>query len=582
MTIRTSQAVRASRTGSLSVGVLALLCLFVFFWRLGGNGLFDLDEALYVACAREMRLSGDYVTPRINGERFFEKPPLVYWAAAAMFAALGVNEFAARLPAALSSALLTGLIFWFGGRQLGRRAGFLAAAFFALSPLVLGAARQLTMDALLDLWIALALLCFFMGRDTGRAGWYYGFWAACGLGVLTKGAPGLIFPVGIALLWIAFLERFQIRGLRRGILAARPLSGLLLFLIIVLPWHLAAWHANGDAFVQEYIVRQHLQRFRGGDEAHRAPFWFYLPGFLVGFFPWSVFIPAPLFGRLPQASPDPPESENRSDSGLSADNRARLLLKIWFAVIFLFFSASGSKLISYILPMYAAAALLAGDWCSRVIERQSARRGLLAGAGGGMAIALLCYLAVVFHQPVIRLVERVSGQSARIESVPPAFVELAAHLFGAGALATGLFFVLLLLRRALAAFGGLLAGMTLFVGVAVVEGLPVIDGFFMRPLHTLTRQAGQEALQGVPLAFYVGPPRRPSVYFYLPDALLQARSRETRRVQEYLNRSDVDRFLTHNRPALILTDEKRAARLLAQPSIHILARQDRWLLLRSE
>jgi 4-amino-4-deoxy-L-arabinose transferase-like glycosyltransferase len=573
---------RALCVHSRTVWLLALLCLFVFFWRLGGNGLFDLDEALYAVSAREMRLSGDYVTPRINGELFFEKPPMVYWAAAAMFAAFGVNEFAARLPAALSSAILTGMIFWFGGRQFGRRAGFLAAAFFTLSPLVLGAARQLTMDALLDLWIAFALFCFFMGRDTGRAGWYYGFWAACGLGVLTKGAPGLIFPVGIALLFLAFSERFQLRGMLRGIAAARPLHGLLLFSLIVLPWHLAAWRANGDAFVQEYIVRQHIERFRGGDEAHRAPFWFYLPGFLVGFFPWSVLIPAALFGRLPKTSPPSPEPQSLSDSGLSADNQARLLLKIWFAVIFLFFSASGSKLISYILPMYAAAALLAGDWCSRVMERQNARRGLLVGAGGGMAIALLCYLAVVFHHPVIRLIERISGQSARVESVPPAFLELAAHLFGAGALATGLFFVLLLFRRVKAAFGGLLAGMTLFVGVAIVEGLPIIDGFFMRPLHTLTRQAGQEALQGVPLALYIGPPRRPSVYFYLPDALMQARSRETRRVQEYLHSSDVDRFLAQTRPAIILTDEKRAARLLALPSIHIFARQDRWLLLRSE
>ncbi len=582
MTTGTSRSARDLWTGALAVWLLALLCLFVFFWRLGGNGLFDLDEALYVAAAREMRLSGDYVTSRINGERFFEKPPMVYWAAAAMFAAFGVNEFAARLPAALSSALLTGLIFWFGARQFGRRAGFLAGAFFALSPLVLGAARQLTMDALLDLWIACALLCLFMGRDTGRAGWYYGFWAACGLGVLTKGAPGLIFPIGIGLLFLAFSERFQLRGILRGVAAARPLAGLLLFLIIVLPWHLAAWRANGDAFVQEYIVRQHIQRFRGGDEAHRAPFWFYLPGFLVGFFPWSVFIPAALFGRLPKAATAASEPDTPADTKLSADNQARLLLKIWFAVIFLFFSASGSKLISYILPMYAGAALLAGDWCSRVIERQTARRGLLVGAGGAMAIALLCYLAVVFYKPVIRLIERISGQSARVESVPPAFLELAAHLFGAGALATGLFFVLLLLRRTRAAFGGLLAGMTLFLGVAIVEGLPIIDGYFMRPLHTLARQAGQEALQGGPLALYVGPPRRPSVYFYLPDALMQARSRETRRVQEYLNSTDVDRFLAQTRPALVLTDEKRAARLLAQPSLQIVARQDRWLLLRAE
>src|SRR5439155_1159727 len=142
--------------------LLAALCGLCFFWRLGSYGLFDLDEGLYVAAAREMRLTGDLVTPRVNGEPFFEKPPLVYWSAALMFRLFGVSELTARLPAALATTGLVFLVYVFGRRFFGRPSGLLAAAFFALSPLVLGAARELTTDAMLDLWIACALFAYFL------------------------------------------------------------------------------------------------------------------------------------------------------------------------------------------------------------------------------------------------------------------------------------------------------------------------------------------------------------------------------------------------------------------------------------
>src|SRR5579871_6161919 len=197
--------------------LLILICGLAFFWRLGGNGLFDLDEALYTESAREMRLSGDFVTPRVNGEPFFEKPPFVYWEAALLFRLFGTNEFVARLPSALASTLLVAILFAFGTRCFGRRAGILAACSFALSPLVLGTARQLTTDATLDLWIVCALISLFLAdiaanREGDRSqnsvvsrtskafppatGYWLltstatlrvaAFWVACALGVLTK------------------------------------------------------------------------------------------------------------------------------------------------------------------------------------------------------------------------------------------------------------------------------------------------------------------------------------------------------------------------------------------------------------
>jgi len=571
-------------TAPRSLGLLAVVCGLAFFWQLGGNGLFDLDEALYAACAREMHLRGDYVTPRVNGEPFFEKPPLAYWAAAAMFRLLGVNEFAARLPSALATTLLVGLIFWFGTRCFGRAAGLLAALGFALSPLVLAEARLLTMDALLDLWIAIALLCFFLDctrpatdapftPDTRHpTPWLLGFWAACGLGVLTKGAPGIALPMLIAGGFLLLAERFQMRRVLRAIARLCAPTGLLLFLLIAVPWHLAAWQASGDVFTSEYIVRQHLQRFQGGDTAHRAPLWFYVPGFLVGFFPWSLFLPAAFrkekaSGLPPSSFPSPPSS-------------ARLLLKVWAVVVFLVFSASGSKLISYILPMYPAAALLVGDWLARALERKEARRPLLIGAGAAFPMGLLLFGIVLFHAPIVRLIEAQTNRTGLLEQVPPAMIAWAARLFGMAALATGVCFVCLLWERRREAVGALAVGMTAFTGIAVIEGLPILDATFARPLQSLATEAGREAESGASLVLCVGPPRRPSVFFYLPDSLFRPRGKGEMQVFETTDDTTLRRFLAQHRPALLLTDRQRAERLLADSDFRLLRQRGRWALLR--
>jgi 4-amino-4-deoxy-L-arabinose transferase-like glycosyltransferase len=561
--------------GRIFFFLLVGICGLAFFWQLGGYGLFDLDEGLYAAAAREMYLHRDFVTPRVNGEAFFEKPPLAYWAAAGMMLLLGVNEFAVRLPAALATTAVVFLVYWFGGRYVGTRAGGLAACFYALAPLVFGEARQLTMDALLTFFFTVALFCFFLGYTTpspaGRR-WYYGFWGACGLAVLTKGLVGLLLPVLVAVVFLFFAERFGGRAVARAMVCACPLSGLLLFVAIILPWHLAAWRAERDLFWNVYILQQHIARFRGGDMAHRAPFWFFLPAFLVGFFPWSVFVPSAL--RVPH---------RREISGGPSENAtsvARLLLIVWAIVVFVFFSASGSKLVSYILPMYPAAALLVGGWCAQVIDQKEGQAALLAASGAAFLIGLLLFGAVYFHEAIIRLIEQQTHKPVPTDQVTPAMLRWATHQFGAAALATGALFLLLLLDRRRAAFAAAIAGMVVFAGVAVMEGLPVVNAAFCAPLQSLATQAGHESVSGVPIALYIGPPRRPSVLFYLPDKFFLRQSPPARSIPEWTNESEVHQFLAVHRPALILTTTTRARRLLSEPSIHLLASQPGWALLR--
>jgi hypothetical protein len=544
--------------------IMGLICFIAFFLRLGANGLFDLDEALYANAAREMVLRGDYVSPTVNGAFFFEKPPFVYWCSALCFHLIGINEFAARLPSAIASTLLSFLIFRFGSRHFGLRAGFLAGAFFALSPIVLGAGRQLTTDAMLDLWIAIALISFFSAATSADAKgkrWYYGFWGACAIGVLTKGAPGIILPLAVVLIYVVISEGFQIRAVFSRLWETKPLAGIALFLLISVPWHVAAWRANGDPFYQEYILRQHLQRFRGGDEAHKLPFWFYIPAFLLGFFPWSLFAVPALAERA--------RKRRAEDIG-----RARLFLKIWCGVVFVVFSVSGSKLVSYILPMYPATALLAGDWCARAASGE--RRKAVTG-GGIFALALtgVMFLAVQFHGPLIRLIEAVSHQPARVNSIPAEMLTLAGHLFGAGVVAMVAFTVLASRRRIDAAFNVLIAGMAAFVLIAVLEGLPAIDRQFSAPVRDAALRAGTLAVPGKLFGVFIGEPRRPSVFFYLPQALV-ARQSSRSNVLETTDPRKIGDFIRGPRPQIILTDAKRALFVERETNSRIVFTSGQW------
>src|SRR5262249_6785892 len=136
--------------------------------------------------------------------------------------------------------------------------------------------------------------------------------ALCGFGVLSKGLPGILVPLLTASMFALVESSWSIRTAGKSLLRLRPITGLVLFLAIAVPWHIAAYRASGKAFTEEYIVRQHIDRFRGGDTAHRAPFWFYIPGFMLGMFPWSFFVPAALLA-LRKRQPTKPDIQLTED-----------------------------------------------------------------------------------------------------------------------------------------------------------------------------------------------------------------------------------------------------------------------------
>ena len=543
--------------------ILGAVCFVCFFWRLGSVGLFDFNEGLYAQAAREMLLRGDWVAGSVNGVLFFDKPPLALWLTAASYFLFGVNEFAARLPVAIAATALVFLTYWFAARHLSRRAGLIAGAALALSPLYVGTARQMTMDIHQSLWFAVAMVCFFEGysADSARGKrWFYGFWVGCGLSFMAKSVPGL-FPIAAAAVFVAIEQRFQLRPILVRIWEAKPLAGLVILTVIIAPWHVAAYQKYGELFYQEYWILHHVGLLTGSDFSHAQPFWYYVPALFAGMFPWSVFLPVAVLAAW--------RSSRQSESAERATPVQRFLL-VWALFVVVIFSVMKSKLVSYLLPMYPAAALLIGDWVTQVVTAGRPKRAFTGSFGViavFAAVLLIAGSAALWH--FTRPGVEVRGDFPPIAGawVLPALALLAA---GAG-VATWRSWR----GRTRAAVAALFVGAFGFTTVAVEVGLRTLDREINRPLRQLALAAGELRSTGIPIAIHIASPRRPSVFFYIPDSVF--------RNEPLIERGETEpilEFLKTIRPAYVIADSGRAEKLiLAAPGLEVDRRNGRWVLL---
>ena len=333
--------------------LIAIAALILYLPGLGRPALWEPDEGRYGEIAREMYLSADYVTPRDDFVRYFEKPPLVYWAETASIAIFGAHEFAIRLPAALFSVGQVVLTAAIAEVMFGAAPAILAAIALALSPLFFGFARFATLDPALAFFMTAALGAFYLAARTTDFGvgagrrWFLASAAMLALGTLAKGPVAPVLCGTIALIWILFERRAA------EILRMPWLFAILIYLAIAAPWFVLAAHRNPD-FLHFFFIHEHVQRYLENTEHGWGP-WFFIPVVIAGAWPWFYFV---LFGA---------RTSNRSE--------LRFLI-IWFAVIFVFFSIPRAKLGSYVLPAMPALAMLGGLGMHRLwsLEERSARK----------------------------------------------------------------------------------------------------------------------------------------------------------------------------------------------------------------
>jgi len=342
--------VRSDRlAGATTLLVLLVLSGTLFFFRLGTPGLFDADEPAYAQAAREMLETRDWITPHFNGRPRFDKPILFYWLITLTYRVFGVTELAVRFWSALAAVILVLVIARAARRWFGPPADLLAGLAFTTNLLTALLARAAVTDMLLTLFVTLAILAgveALSGSPQPGRWWATTGWAAMGLAVLVKGPVGLVIP-GMALGGTLLV----LRELRRGLARLFPWQGLALFAAITFPWYVLVLAANGWAFVEGFVIKHHMTRYTGVISSHAGPLWFYLPVTLIGFFPWSGFLPRGLWqaGRVARRR----EARDRAD-------RLLVACACWAGGVFIFFSFAGTKLPSYLFPAFPAMALLVG------------------------------------------------------------------------------------------------------------------------------------------------------------------------------------------------------------------------------
>lgn len=336
-----------------SLLLLALIVAFNIFWGLGSIPLLDPDEPVYAETAREMIKFNDYLSPRIYNEYWFDKPPMYYWLVAGAIHVFGDNEFAARFPAAAMAFATVIMLYCSVTKLFNERAGFWSALVLATSVQFFYLGKAAVTDTTLLFFLTGALLCYLHKK-------YWLMYVCMALATLTKGPIGLVFPGAIIFLHIACTGQW------RRILQMHCLRGLLLYFVIAGPWYYFMYQIHGMEFINTFLGFHNITRFTTPEHPTRVLWWYYLPVIILGLFPWT--------GLLLQ-------SVKASISNCRADElQTMIFVQVWWLFVLIFFTISQTKLVSYILPLFPALAIMVGWNIARMQkENYSVRWSWVAG-----------------------------------------------------------------------------------------------------------------------------------------------------------------------------------------------------------
>ncbi|MFA5913317.1 MAG: glycosyltransferase family 39 protein [Burkholderiales bacterium] len=361
------------KTAAIRTLLVLLAFAAVWFSNLEYRKLVNPDEGRYAEIPREMVASGDWVTPRLNDIKYFEKPALQYWATAVAYTLFGEHQWTARLWSALTGFLGVLMVYFTGRRLFGATAGWYAALVLGSSLLYVLIGHVNTLDMGVSFFLSAAVCAFLLAQHDGadaraRGRWMLAAWAALALALLSKGLIGLVLP-GTALFLYVLIERdWRLAG------RLRLAAGSVLLLALSLPWFVAVSRDNPE-FFHFFFIHEHFERFLTKQHGRYQPPYYFIPVLLAGMLPWTIT----LFDALARAWKREPQQHFQPQ---------RFLL-VWSVLVFVFFSVSDSKLVSYILPIFPALALLIGVRLSRIGARALAWQTLPAALAGVALLALL-------------------------------------------------------------------------------------------------------------------------------------------------------------------------------------------------
>ncbi len=306
------------------------LALFLFFYRLGSYSLWDSDEPFYAYVARTMVEKGEFFTPYWNDDFWFCHPPLYIWLSCGISSLVGWNELSIRFASAFFAALTVPLTYLFSLSLFGKPRGALLSSLILSTTLQFFLqARMALLDMVMIFFITLALYCLWRHSESPHPSWVYTFWISSSIATLDKGPFGLCYPLLIFSVYLLLTGKLPV------LKTLRWLPGLVIYLAIAAPWYIILSLRHGSIFYEPVFGYFMYKRLVSPICNQSGPFYFYVPVLLGGLFPWTFFLPLLV----------------REWSRMRAE-KPILLLIIWSALTFLFFSMVGTKLPNYILPMY--------------------------------------------------------------------------------------------------------------------------------------------------------------------------------------------------------------------------------------
>jgi len=400
--------------------IFCILSLLLFgylflFLNLGSYRLLDVDETRYVNIARAMFYNGNFITPYLNFDIFLEKPPLFYWLTVLSYKIAGnTDALASRLPVAIMAFLTVFGTFLFGKKALGSKIYGLISAMILLSCIWTGLFSHIAiMDtgftALATGAIYCAVITLFNVKEENKKYFWYLSYFFMGLAVLQKGLIGIILPAMVIILTFIALNRWKD--------IIKPLNiipGVIIFLLVSLPWHILAYKANGAFFIEDYIVKHHFARFLNSSMGlgRKQPFLFYIPILLAGFLPWTFSFISALIRGIKSLVKDfkATKSLRQIFSNDTNDRKLLIFASIYALSILIFFSISSTKLPTYILPLFPALALITGYyWWGYIVDNKfekgikissivSAVFFIIFGIAGALALFLLTGENLIYAQ----------------------------------------------------------------------------------------------------------------------------------------------------------------------------------------
>jgi len=329
------------------IALLALFIVITFFIPLPLAPLFDLDEGAFSEATREMLVGKDYITTYLNGELRFDKPILIYWLQLVSIKIFGLNEFGLRFPSAVAATLWAGAIYYFTQRLFDKQTAFFATLFMIASIQINMIAKAAIADALLNLFIALSMFVLYYYYKHQEKKYLYWAFFFVSLGALTKGPVAIMIPFVVTFIFY-LIQRKPLEWIK---MVFNPI-GIFIFAIVALPWYIAEYMAQGQAFIDGFFLKHNVSRFNAAMESHGGTLFYFIPVLIVGFMPFTYFAIKAIVNL-----------KNYFQDEL------KLYLIIWFLFVFIFFSLSGTKLPHYVIYGYTPLFILSALYLNKNVSK---------------------------------------------------------------------------------------------------------------------------------------------------------------------------------------------------------------------